>query len=388
MALVIANAASANSSEQIRLLSTIVLILVASVFGCRQSTDTTSSSPAKPYRLNQTPQTATRTIVDMYGRRVTVPATIARVLTTGPIDMELVYMLAPDTLVGLNFPFNNGKPAFAREKYRSLPIVGGWFGTKTGNYETFMAAKPDIIIEGAEVYLKERQEKFGTIPVVGIYTGNINTGIAFGSLTEYRGAIRFLGELLNARANAESLIAYYDHATQYVVSTVSRIPDKDKVRFFYAEGKDGLSTDPAGSMHTRLLEFCGGKNVADVAQKPGIGMAETSLEQIILWDPDAIIIGRASGPNLYRNIRTDARWTELRAVKNGKVYRRPDNPFSWFDGPPGPCEIVGMYWMVNKLYPDKTRGLDLKGKVKEFYSKFFHYELTDKELATLLANPS
>ena len=349
------------------------IILISGLLGC---------SP-----LTQAPAPATKTITDMYGRQVTVPTTINRVLTTSPVEMELVYLIAPDKLAGLVFTFN-GDPPLAPEKYTSLPVIGGWYGTQTGNYETFIAAEPDIILEGTETNIKERQEKFGSIPVVGIYAGSSLSNMSDDSLTKYESEIRYLGELLGVQENAESLITYYKDAMNYVDKIVSGIPDSARVKVYYAEGKDGLLTDPVGSAHTRLLAFCGGENVADVILKPGMGQAETSMEQIILWDPDMIIIGRSSQAALYQTVMTDAKWNQLRAVKNEQVSLRPDNPLSWFDGPPGPCQIVGMYWMVNKLYPDKTADLDLKAKVKEFYTKFFHYGLTDDEISRLLANPS
>jgi iron complex transport system substrate-binding protein len=141
-------------------------------------------------------------------------------------------------------------------------------------------------------------------------------------------------------------------------------------------------------MHTILLTFCGGINAADVPLLTGFGMAEASIEQIMLWDPDMIIIGRGSQANLYKTVMTDEKWADLRAVQAGKVFVRPDNPFSWFDGPIGPCQIVGMYWMVSTLYPEQTANLDISVKIKEFYSQFMHYELTDAQVAALLANPS
>jgi iron complex transport system substrate-binding protein len=385
-----------NNITKLMIFISISLILLAGLIGCSSanagqtsthSTTTSSTSITTATSQSSTPQPATRVITDMYGRTLTVPATINRVLTSGPIEMELVYLLAPDKLAGLSFTFN-GKPAFVPEKYSSLPVVGGWFGTQTGNYETFIAAKPDVILEGTEANLKERQEKFGSIPVVGLYAGDKQSNYTDDSLTGYEAEIRFLGNLLGVQTQAESLITYYQDAMNYANKIVLTIPDKDKIKVYYAEGKDGFSTDPVGSMHTRLLEFCGGINVAQVTLKPGYGMADASLEQIILWNPDMIIIGRGSQSTLFNTILTDARWSQLNAVKNKMVSIRPDNPLSWFDGPPGPCQMVGMYWMINKLYPDKTTGLNLNSKVKEFYSKFFHFDLTDNQLAQLLANPS
>lgn len=347
------------------------LVLMASLAGCVQ--DTSSSE-------------TTRVITDMYGRELTVPTTINRVLTSGPIEMELVYLIAPEKLAGLSFTFN-GNPPLVSEEYSSLPVVGGWFGTQTGNYETFIAAEPDIMLEGTEANIGQRQEKFGSIPVVGVRAGEESTNYADDALTAYEDEIRFLGDLLGAKKQADKLIKYYNDAMDYVDEVVSDIPDADRMTVYYAEGKNGLSTDPAGSMHTRLLAFCGGVNVANVTLKPGYGMAETSLEQIALWDPDMIIIGRGSQTTLYQTVMNDPIWKQLRAVSSGQVSIRPDNPLSWFDGPPGPCQIVGMYWMVNKLYPDRTTDLDLEARVKEFYSNFFHYDLTDDELGGLLANP-
>ena len=117
-------------------------------------------------------------------------------------------------------------------------------------------------------------------------------------------------------------------------------------------------------------------------------MADTSMEQILKWDPDIIIIGRGSQASLYKQIMSDTKWAQLKAVKNGKVFVRPEDPFSWFDGPPGANQVIGLYWTVNKLYPDKTSNMDLKGKTKEFYAKFYHYQLTDGEVTMLLANPN
>jgi iron complex transport system substrate-binding protein len=367
------------TKKQLLVLTCIVLVIC--FMDCSRSYAATSIQTPKNIS-----QSTTRVITDMYGRTLTVPKVINRILTTGPIEMQLVYLLAPDKLAGLNFTFG-GNPAFVPEKYRNLPVMGGWFGTQTGNYERFIAAQPDIILESAEADIQERQEKFGDIPVVGLRPGERKTNYADDALTRYEEEIRFLGELLGVQSQAKQLINYYKDAMKYVTGIVSTIPEKIRIRVYYAEGKDGFSTDPVGSMHTRLLEFCGGVNVAQVALKVNFGMADASMEQIFLWDPDMIIIGRGSQVSLFKTIMTDPRWTPLRAVQNKRVAIRPDNPLSWFDGPPGPCQIVGMYWMINKLYPEKTARLDLKSKVREFYSKFFHYNLADEQMVQLLANP-
>jgi len=319
----------------------------------------------------------TKTITDMFGRQVTVPVEVNRVLTTGPVEMELVYMLAPDKLVGLSFTFY-GNPPLVQQKYLELPVVGGWFGKDEGNYETFISYHPDIILCGDMESIEEKQQKFGSIPVVGVNCGNC--------LTDYEEPIRFLGDLLGTQTQAAELIQYYQEAMNYVQNTIQNIPQDKRVCVYYAEGQNGLNTDPAGSQHTMLIEFCGGINVAKVQLLEGYGMAQVSFEQVLAWDPDVIIIGRGSQEALYQEIMNNPVWQKVEAVNEDRVYVRPDNPLSWFDGPPGAGQILGMYWMINTLYPEETKDFDLESKVKEFYSKFFHYDLNDAELASLLSS--
>jgi iron complex transport system substrate-binding protein len=114
-------------------------------------------------------------------------------------------------------------------------------------------------------------------------------------------------------------------------------------------------------------------------------MASVSPEQLLQWNPSIIIIGRGSQASVYQTVMSNTTWSSISAVVNGKVYVRPDNPYSWYDGPPGPMQIVGMYWMVHLLYPVQTSGLNLASQVETFYSEFMHYDLNSTQVASLLA---
>ncbi|MEI6287654.1 MAG: ABC transporter substrate-binding protein [Bacillota bacterium] len=332
-----------------------------------------------PNNRGQQPAVAvseTRVITDMFGRQVAVPKSINRVLTGGPVETQMVYLIAPEKLSGLSIEFD-GKPPFVNPPYNALPYVGGWGGTRSGNYETFIASHPDVIMDGVSAGIEDRQKKFGSIPVVGVDCGK-------DLLLNYQPAIEFLGRLLGAEPQAQELSKFYKEAMSYVGDTVAAIPAASRVKVYCAEGKNGLSTDPKGAWHTALLDYCGGINVADVTAKTGHGMVDVSLEQILLWDPDVIVIGRGAQEQLYKQIVNDKSWNKLRAVKNRNIIIRPVNPISWFASPPGPGQIIGMYWLVHKLYPAQTAQLDLNAKIREFYAKFLHYQLTDNELAELL----
>lgn len=322
----------------------------------------------------------TKTITDMVGRTVVVPQTITRVLTTGPPTTIATFVLAPDKLIGVNFDPNkvNGS-VYMPAHYLSLPNVGGWFGKTTGNYETFISMKPDVIIYGGENggnftgTLDEHQQKFGTIPVVGVLDAMNATG--------YDASIRFLGNLLGADEQAASLSEFYNRVLSNVTSRVSGIPAGERVRVYYAEGPKGLQTDPSGSTHSDLIELAGGVNVADCQILPGMGMTPVSMEQVTKWNPDVMIVG---DPGFYSSVSNDTLWQSIPAVKNHRVYLVPQSPLTWFDRPPGVNRIIGIPWTAKVLYPEKFGDLNMPALTREFYSKFYHYDLTDSELNSLL----
>lgn len=327
-------------------------------------------------------------ITDMVGRNVTVPAKVDKIICTGPPATNLVYMLAPEKLVGFNYKINPEEKKFIPKKYQELPAVGGWFGKQDGNYEQMLSYKPDIVIESAMMPnkrsnidkknqkspLEERQEKFGSVPVVAINDTS--------NLTTLNPTIEFTGKLLGAEEKSKKLIEFNTARQKEVRDVVSKIPEDEKVTVYYAEGPNGLKTDPSGSSHAQLIDFCGGKNIADVQMKPGMGQTDVSMEQVLKWNPEVII---TTDPNFYKNVvYNDSNWKNVEAVKNKRVYLSPQSPLKWFDRPPGPNIIIGIPWTAKILYPDKFKDLDVKGYAKEFYSEFYSYDLTDEEIDNIL----
>ena len=362
------------NKKTLNLMAVISLILLCTAVLC-------AGCATNPQQSAQATKT-TRTITDMMGRNVVVPQNINRILATSPPTTLEAYVLAPDKLIGVNF---NPNPApdgsvYMPVKYRNLTMVGGWYGTQTGNYETFIAMNPDIILDmstlgdtNALSTVSERQQKFGTIPVVGI------TDAA--NVTQYDPSITFLGTLLGADQQAASLSEFYHRVLTTVTSRVSSIPGSQKVRVYYAEGPKGLQTDPTGSPHAELIDLAGGINIADCAITPGNGRTTVSLEQVTKWSPDVIIVG---DPGFYKTIYNDTLWQPIPAVKNHRVYLVPQSPFTWFDRPPGVNRIIGIPWTAKVLYPEKFSDMDLAALTKEFYSKFYHYDLSDNEVNNLL----
>ena len=325
--------------------------------------------------------TSDRVINDSLGRAITIPAEISSVVSTAPPTTMTLYLVAPDLLAGWNSELTGMNKKFIPEKYYNLPVIGGWFGKTDGNYETFIKLNPTVIFEGRTITgdptdlktIEEKQAKFGTIPLITVQdTANVS---------KYAKPITFIGSVIGKEERADELVAYYEEALKTVSDTVTTIPDNKRVKVYYAEGPDGLATDPTGSQHALLIDYCGGDNVAETTITPGYGMTPVSLEQVLSWNPEVII---ASDPAFASSVLTDPLWKDVPAVKSGRIYAVPLAPFSWFDRPPGTNQIPGLYWMLHTLYPEKYSTDQVKEKISEFYASFYGTELTSSQLDGLL----
>lgn len=104
-------------------------------------------------------------------------------------------------------------------------------------------------------------------------------------------------------------------------------------------------------MHvTDALELINTENVADMpgTQGQGMGMPSVNLEQIINWNPDAVLVAEFSmsdseSSDIYGEIQQDAHWQNVACVASGELYRIPQSPFSWFGRRPRPCAFLGAY---------------------------------------------
>ena len=323
-------------------------------------------------------QPSTHTIIDMAGRQVQVPTTINKVLSTSPPPTTFIYMLAPDKLGGWLGRGAREQTKFIPRTYQNLPTYA-WGRQSTTHYEAYIAARPDLVLIGCEQATGESrtdltQEKMGVIPVVCVDDARNAIG--------YAPTLRFIGNLLGVGDRAEALITYYENVLDEVQGKVAAIALTDRVRVYYAEGNNGLSTDPSGSPHAQLIDICGGINVADCQLASGSGQMPVTMESVLMWRPEVIITtsqafaGHAPG---------DASWKKTPAVQHRRVHLTPSQPFNWFDRPPGVNRIVGIPWTAHVLYPDLFPQPWMKRKVKAFYALFYHYALSDAELDILLS---
>lgn len=346
-------------------LTILALLLSFCAAGCSKENSQGTSAPAEP---------GMRMVVDMAGREVKVPNQINKVFSTNPPGTILLYTMDPELLIAWNYYLGEAEKKFILPQYHELPNLGGWMAKTTCNTEELLKIGPDLILYMGDITDFSKSQADDIQKQVNIPVVMVN-----GELTQMDETYDFIGKLLNKEKQAAVLGSYCRETVKQVQAQSQKITGDKRVRVYYAEGAGGLETDPRGSRHTEVLDMVGGHNVAEVIAKGERGMTQVSHEQVLLWNPDLIICWG----QCFEEIFSDPKWQNIKAVQDKKVYMVPSGPFNWFDRPPSVNRILGLKWLGNLLYPE-VYAYDIAKEIREFYQKFYHYDLTDEDITYLL----
>jgi iron complex transport system substrate-binding protein len=322
------------------------------------------------------PVRAERTVTDSAGRAVQLPDRIERVFAAGPPASVLLYVLAPDRLTGWPRAPRPEELPYVAPAARALPELGILTGRgDTANLEVVLKAKPDLILDFGSVRdtyvsLADRVQAQTGIPYV----------LIDGTFAHTPAAIRLVGKMLGVEDRAERLAAYVEATFAELDRALGQVPESARRRVYLARGPDGLETGLEGSINTEIIERAGAINVARDPTGTRHGIVQVPIEQIVVWNPDTVITWDR---NFYRNVWQDFYWQGVDAVREGRVYLNPTAPFGWIDRPPSLNRVIGLKWLAGLFYPDHFRQ-DLRAITREFYSLFYHVDLTEAELDRLL----
>jgi iron complex transport system substrate-binding protein len=185
---------------------------------------------------------------------------------------------------------------------------------------------------------------------------------------------------------AKVLADYARRALADARAFVAALPPGESLTVYYAEGMRGLNTDSQGSAHTELIDFIGLANVASGPATSGFGRISVSLDQVIAWRPQVLLVAperRDPNGSGIPEWLGDPGWQPVPAVASGRIYLIPGAPFNWFDRPPSAARLLGVKWLQWVLWPERVP-FDMVRETQEFYRLFFHYELSAEEARAML----
>jgi iron complex transport system substrate-binding protein len=319
--------------------------------------------------------TAGRLVVDSAGRQVEVPDRIERVIAAGPPASVLVTILVPEKLIGWNRKPPPEELPYLPPVVRNLPEIGRLTGRGgTANLEVVMAAKPDIIVDFGSVSdtyisLADRVQSQTAIPYL-LVDGRFDATVA---------AVRLLGGILGVGSRAEQLAGRMEDILRDVDRVTATVPQDARSRVYLARGTRGLETGNRGSINTEIIERVGAINVVEGGAPRG-GLYNVSLEQVVAWNPDTIV---TVDPAVADYVRTDPSWSQIDAVRKGRVLLSPRLPYGWVDAPPSLNRLMGVQWLARLLFPGRFPG-DIRDVAHDFYRRFYQVDLTGPELDKLL----
>lgn len=330
----------------------------------------TSSAQAQSVAVAAAPH---RQIVDAARRVVTIPQDVSRVADPWPANNAMVLMLGgADKLVATSDQAR--RQPWLRRLYPAIDRVPAPFNTAGEvNVETLIGARPDVVLMAYGGALPRWIDALDAyhIPVVMMPNS---------SLADLMTTARMTGEVLGAHEShiADEYVRYFKDNIRRVTQVTNKLPENERPKVLHTASAGILTVDGRKSVIDDWIRVAGGVNAADVI---GLGRPVT-MEQIVAWNPDVIIVGTAPNQRSRQAILDDPRWSQITAVKQGRVYVNPSGAYLW-DRHSAEAALQ-VLWAAKLLHPTLFADLDVNKETKAFYARFFHHALTDSELTSIM----
>ena len=313
------------------------------------------------------------TVTDDAGRAVTVPGKVHRVFPAGPPAAILLYTLAPELLLGWPRANRPEECVYMLPEICRRAEVGRLTGRgNTANLESVIALKPDLILD-----MGSTRETFVSLANRTQEQTGIPYALLDGRFLSLSTSYQKLGKLIGREIDGADFADYCNQTLSVITNRIAFVHAEKRPRVYYARGPRGLVTSLGGSINVETIELMA-RNVA--AGNKG-GLANVSIEQVLLWNPEVIV---TIDQDFAANVRKDPAWASIAAVRNGRVHLSPKMPFGWVDFPPSVNRLIGLWWLGKILYPDLFKE-DLRELTRDFYGKFYHVTPTNAQIEHVLA---
>jgi len=269
-------------------------------------------------------------ITDMFGRPVTVPEEVTRIVVMMPADCEILCALGcEDLLVGrgtyCNYP----------SSISDVPVVES--GAET-NLEQIISLSPQFVLMSDMAHSVEQVEALENAGIQVVVS-------AANDLEGVYTAIRMIGTLVSKTAEAEALIG---DMQQTFDDIAAKSENTGKTIYFESSPLQwGLWAAGSGTFMDELASICGLNNIfSDVTS-----WVEVSEEQVLERNPDYIVTTTmyfGEGPLPVEEIMGRAGWENISAVASGNVFNA-DNDEITRPGPRLKDAAIALYHFINGI---------------------------------------
>ncbi|MDU4045359.1 MAG: ABC transporter substrate-binding protein [Peptoniphilus harei] len=247
------------------------------------------------------------------------------------------------------------------------------------NVEEIMKLKPDVIFYNAKN--QDRYEKLSKtgVPCIGFVTMGADTPAD--PINRYGEWLKLLEDVFNEKGKMDDFLKAGDEIVKDVEERIAKVSDEKRpsgmILWKYQEGTPIVAGK--GTFGDFWLKRLKVKNVAADAK----GYAKVNVEQIYAWNPDVFYL---DGPGLlniktedvYNNSVEGFDFSNLKSVKDKRVYNSKLGMWNWLT--PNPDAPLVLAWLASETYPDAFKDYDLKKVIKDYYQKWYNYELSDEQI--------
>ncbi|GAC88070.1 ABC transporter ferrichrome transport [Gluconobacter thailandicus F149-1 = NBRC 100600] len=259
------------------------------------------------------------------------------------------------------------KPSIMPWMFRLVPSLSKAQPLEAGNLngEELLRLDPDLVFVTASGHSADALSK------VGLHVVPEGFDRFVGLLECVDGTATLLQTPLAAKRAQAYRVAFLK-----AVSQAATNPQGPKV--LHVESLKPLRVDGDQSIIDQWILSAGGRNAA-------VGVhgnkQPVSMEQILTWNPDIIIIGANAGDPAQ--LASDGVWSQLAAVKAGRVYRNPSGIFPWDRY--GPELLLQVDWARQIVQTGHVDEAEMITKMQDFYRQFYGIALRSEDAKRMLA---
>ena len=274
-------------------------------------------------------------VTDDHGRTVSIAEIPQRIVSLAPSATEILFALGlGDKVVGVTDYCDYPPELLDKINATEIQRVGSYF--PGFNLETIVALEPDVAFAiGATV-----PDYVNDLEGLGIATVALNAKDIDGIFHD----IELVGEVTGKDAEAEALTADLEEQIDEIVDTVANasIPSI----FYGSDVSDpsALWTAGNGTFIDAFITMAGGENIAGGVE----GWTTFSLEVLIDYNPDIIVLGGALWGVSAEEVAGRAGWQDLDAVKSGYIFAIDDTLLVR----PGPRIADGLELLAGLIHPE------------------------------------
>ena len=271
-------------------------------------------------------------VVDDLDKQITLDQPAEKIVTLSPPITEMLYAIGAGNQVIARDSFSDYPEAAL-----SLPDIGGGFAEY--DLETIIRLTPDLVIAG-DINTPELVGSLEDLGMIVYYLANPS------DLEGTFASIETLGVLSGHENEAKELVEGLRSRVDAVATALESVEEKPTV-YYELDATDTAKpyTPGPNTFYTSMIEMAGGENIG---AKLEFEWAQISLEQLLIEDPDLILLGDAMWGVTPESVAERAGWDSLTAVANGEVLPFDDNLIARI----GPRQVDGLEALTKIFHPD------------------------------------